>query len=92
MTRTLGDVDMHQYGCISEPEIARLQLQKRDAVILLATDGLWDTEGLTADAVLRIASRRRGRTAKRICQKLMRVVEGKGGPSDDCTIVCLTLR
>lgn len=92
MTRTLGDVDMHQYGCTSEPQTVTMKLKKDDAVIIIASDGLWDTDGITVDSVLRIATDRRKRTSQRICQQLMDAVEDAEGPLDDCTIACMTLK
>lgn len=83
---------MHQYGCTPEPQISRMRLQKHDAAIIIASDGLWDTNGITAEIVLSIAADKRGRTARRICQQLMVAVEEGDGPNDDCTIVCITLR
>lgn len=92
VTRTLGDIDMHQYGCISDPQIARMSLQKHDAVIIMASDGLWDTPGITEQLILQITGDKKGRTAKRICAQLMQAVEEARGPTDDCTITCIVLR
>ena len=91
MTRTLGDVDMHAYGCISEPEVLTLKRRRDDSAIIIATDGLWDSPGVSLQDVAHVAARRRGRSAKRVCERLLELVEKGGGPYDDCTIVCITL-
>lgn len=82
---------MHAYGCIGEPEIHTLKRRKDDSALILATDGLWDSPGVSVESVARITLRRRGRTARRVCDRLFDLVENSGGPQDDCTIVCVTL-
>eukprot|EP00002_Diphylleia_rotans_P008192 TRINITY_DN1792_c0_g1_i4.p1 TRINITY_DN1792_c0_g1~~TRINITY_DN1792_c0_g1_i4.p1 ORF type:complete len:409 (-),score=92.51 TRINITY_DN1792_c0_g1_i4:360-1586(-) len=42
VTRTLGDTVGHQLGVSCEPEIQRKILEKRDKVIVIASDGVWD--------------------------------------------------
>lgn len=42
VTRTLGDNDMVNSGCIPDPQIECLSLTKKDSVIVIASDGLWD--------------------------------------------------
>lgn len=85
---------MHQYGCISEPEVQCIRLCQEDSAIVLASDGLWDHEGMTEHDVWQAAAKRPGRTrtAKTVCQTLLEVAGRYGEPSDDCTVACLTLK
>lgn len=92
MTRTLGDIDMHRYGCVSEPQVHSFRLDKDDSAVILATDGLWDLNAVSSRDLVQMASRRRGRNARHLCEDLMDAVGNVGGPLDDCTVVCLTLR
>lgn len=92
LTRSMGDLDMHAFGCVPVPQIVTLELHRQHSVLVMASDGLWDSSGLSADMIVRIAGRRRGRSAKRICQQLMDAVVAADGPADDCTIVCLILK
>ena len=42
LTRSLGDADARASGVIAEPFVATRQLTPGDAVIVIASDGLWD--------------------------------------------------
>uniref|UniRef100_A0A7S3PHU9 PPM-type phosphatase domain-containing protein n=1 Tax=Aplanochytrium stocchinoi TaxID=215587 RepID=A0A7S3PHU9_9STRA len=43
ITRSFGDVEAHEYcGCISEPDVQVHRWTHRDALLVVATDGLWD--------------------------------------------------
>eukprot|EP00002_Diphylleia_rotans_P000363 TRINITY_DN10193_c0_g2_i1.p1 TRINITY_DN10193_c0_g2~~TRINITY_DN10193_c0_g2_i1.p1 ORF type:complete len:261 (-),score=41.54 TRINITY_DN10193_c0_g2_i1:362-1069(-) len=42
VTRTLGDAIGHKIGVSCEPEIRRKLLDKRDKVVVIASDGVWD--------------------------------------------------
>lgn len=90
VTRTLGDRDMHKNGCTSCPEIYSMRLLPTDTAIVLASDGLWDCEGVLVRDVL---------TAVSDCeydpvilnQSLLRLATATG-PSDDCTIGSLVFQ
>lgn len=87
VTRTLGDRDMHKNGCIAVPDIHVLRLDSNDICIILATDGLWDVEGLVVRDVLTAAQEH---DALVINQLLLNQAM-KSGPKDDCTIATMTL-
>lgn len=42
MSRSMGDNISKSIGVISEPEIIKVKLDKRDKFILLASDGVWE--------------------------------------------------
>lgn len=90
VSRTLGDLDMRVNGCISEPEVIKLELLDSDRAIVVATDGLWDVPGLTQSDILNTVAKRR-RHPKFITDELMGIAKSSG-PSDDCTISCMTFR
>lgn len=92
MTRTLGDRDMRKYGCISTPDITHLKLEETDLAVIVASDGFWDEQELTMQQVLDSVPRRIRHKPIELCHSLMNLVSILGGPTDDCTIVCLTLR
>lgn len=93
VTRTLGDADMVVNGCIAEPEIRSLRLEKRDIAIVIASDGLWDagTSGVCAGAVAGAVSGTH-RKAEMARDAILALVEKSGGNCDDCTIVVVSLR
>lgn len=41
ITRSLGDLDIRQYGIISEPHVVEMDVPSEDSMLILATDGLW---------------------------------------------------
>lgn len=81
---------MRQYGCIAEPDIRQFKLGKRDSAIVIASDGLWDIPSLDVGEVTKIAVQPAQRNAKGVCEKIMGLTEARGGPSDDCTVLCIT--
>lgn len=90
VTRTIGDRDMHKNGCISEPEIQVLELKPTDIAITLATDGLWDCDGLVVRDVLTAA--KDGDGDPTAINKLLLEHALPSGPSDDCTIATMVFR
>lgn len=90
VTRTLGDVDMKINGCLSTPDIATFAMNKNDRAIVIATDGLWDTDGVLLKDVMQSVSKSAS-TSKEACTFLGNLVQSKTrtGPTDDCTIACL---
>jgi serine/threonine protein phosphatase PrpC len=43
VTRAIGDKDFKSSGVISEPEIKSLKIDHQDELMILATDGLFNT-------------------------------------------------
>lgn len=92
VTRTIGDSDMLKNGCIPTPEVKRLPLRTGDMSVVIATDGLWDVEGLVIGDVLKATRETRSEgAAERLAQSLMDIAV-QTGPSDDCTICTMTFR
>lgn len=89
VTRTIGDIDMRKNGCISVPQIKTMPLLPSDRAIVLATDGLWDAEGvLLRDVFNALISSQN--SPQKFTEALMNTAS-KSGPSDDCTIAALIL-
>ena len=42
MSRSLGDLIVHNVGVIAEPEVLEHMLDNNDEFVILATDGVWD--------------------------------------------------
>lgn len=42
VSRSLGDIIAHSAGVSSQPEFTHTQLDKKDAFLILATDGVWE--------------------------------------------------
>ena len=57
VSRAFGDVHLKQYGVSATPELSAIGLSRRDAFVVLASDGLWDVvdEQQCAASVLRAA-------------------------------------
>ena len=89
MTRTLGDKDMVRNGCIAEPEIKMLRLTKRDRAVVVASDGFWDIPKISSKDVTNAVAKSGG-DPQSLSQNLMDKVKALRGPSDDCTIACMT--
>jgi len=81
---------MHQFGCISEPEVKEFALSEHDVAIVLASDGLWDAEGVVVGDVLKAATLSNRKEPRNLCEALLKKARSGGGPSDDCTIACMT--
>lgn len=91
VTRTLGDRDMQECGCISEPHIESFKLKKEDCAVLVGSDGFWDHEGIEVEEVAEMAAGRQGGTARELCWELLDMAHFYGATSDDCTIACLSI-
>lgn len=89
VTRTIGDTDMQKNGCISVPEVMSLALEPTDIAITLATDGLWDCDGLTVRDVLTDVKTGDGDPVE--INRLLLGHTLPAGPSDDCTVVTMVL-
>lgn len=83
---------MHQYGCISEPSIHRLQLSRDDIAVVIASDGLWDHRGMDIGEIVKVVAKGSGRTACAMCHRVLSVASRHGHTSDDCTVACMTFR
>ncbi|CAN8072628.1 unnamed protein product [Agarophyton chilense] len=86
VSRTIGDRDMGQYGCIPDPTFHSFQLQRRDYTFVIATDGLWDVPQLDGEQVVLSATRGLGVTPQQVCKRLQKKAKD---PSDDCTVACM---
>ena len=42
LTRALGDQALRKYGVIPEPDVCRIEVDKDDKFVLIASDGVWD--------------------------------------------------
>lgn len=87
ISRTIGDRDMHKNGCISVPEIETLPLEPTDIAIVIASDGLWDCEGLTVRNALEAV--KTGNFDPAMINRLLLNYALPSGPSDDCTIATM---
>jgi serine/threonine protein phosphatase PrpC len=90
MSRSLGDMQVHPY-LISIPEIATRQLDDKDRIIVLATDGVWDV--MENEEVGQLAT---GETPARACQEIVSVCARRWdtqmpGRRDDITSVVVDL-
>ena len=87
LTRALGDKELGPAGVIATPEITAVHTN--DALgFVLATDGLWDVLGPTADALVARALRRSvsdGLTATTLAEWLVALVVDRGG-RDNVTV------
>ena len=97
MTRSLGDFYAHRHGISCEPEIVRyvvnqLPADARSAVLVLASDGLWDF--LTTAEACKVM--RRGRSPQACADKLVEMAVNRSkakynGLKDDTTAVVIEL-
>lgn len=88
VTRTLGDGDMEKIGCISEPEIVKMELVRGQSIVV-GTDGLWDDTSVSMHKVMYTIRDHRGKP-KDVVDNLLALSTEKGRPFDDATIVCIT--
>jgi serine/threonine protein phosphatase PrpC len=87
VTRALGDVDMQKNGCISTPEVGAFPLQATDVAIIVASDGLWDAEGLVMEDVFAAAGKVKGNAV--LLNEVLSKLAERSGPVDDCTIASM---
>lgn len=92
ITRALGDLDLRKHGIIAEPSVSSYAITKRDAMLIIGSDGLWgDSLGdgdvapheFFADSIRKLS-----KTPRKALQKLFEML---GRPSDDATVVVLRL-
>lgn len=92
MSRALGDLNMHPY-VTSRPELCEKRLDKRDKVVILGSDGVWDH--VSSQEAVDIASRYTDATAAaRDITNTARqrwVRETQGALTDDITAVVMRL-
>jgi serine/threonine protein phosphatase PrpC len=70
MTRALGHKVLGAFGLTFEPQVRRLKLSKRDAVLVIASDGLW--EKLTDREVVNICRETEDKT--KVAESLLKAV------------------
>lgn len=91
VSRAFGDYYIKEFGLISEPEITKRSISKRDQFVILATDGLWDVIS-NEEAVDIVGSTERGEAAKRLVEYAACAWKHRGRRSavmDDISVVCL---
>lgn len=92
VTRSLGDLSMHPY-VTSQPEVCERELDARDKLLILGTDGIWDRIG--SQEAIDIAFRYKDpSTAARELTSVARQrwrSETSGQLSDDITAVVVNL-
>ena len=42
LSRSIGDIELKQYGLISNPNFFKIELTKNDKFVIMASDGVWD--------------------------------------------------
>lgn len=89
VTRTMGDRDMKEYGCISDPAVHSFKLRRRDCAIVVASDGLWDVPELDEEGAIFEAINGFGIVPRMVCNRLHKIASHQGSPTDDCTIACM---
>ncbi|KAA8496519.1 putative protein phosphatase 2C 2 [Porphyridium purpureum] len=90
VTRTMGDVDMRPNGVICEPEITKKKLTEDDKYIVVASDGLWDEDGMSLQYACNVTFKHARKGPLAVSKALLKAVSADG-PMDDCTIVTLSL-
>uniref|UniRef100_A0A7S1TMH0 PPM-type phosphatase domain-containing protein n=1 Tax=Erythrolobus australicus TaxID=1077150 RepID=A0A7S1TMH0_9RHOD len=91
VTRTMGDVDMRPNGVICDPEMKRLTLDdSNDRLLVVASDGLWDEDGMSFQFACSIAAKAARRDLAAVPKELLKSVQTEG-PADDCTICAIAL-
>ncbi len=88
VSRSLGDIIAHSAGVSSQPEFTHTQLDKKDAFLILATDGVW--EWTSSQEVVDIVAQ--DDDAESACERLTREAyarwERNGeGIADDTTAI-----
>eukprot|EP00184_Porphyridium_aerugineum_P003670 CAMPEP_0184695156 /NCGR_PEP_ID=MMETSP0313-20130426/2877_1 /TAXON_ID=2792 /ORGANISM="Porphyridium aerugineum, Strain SAG 1380-2" /LENGTH=282 /DNA_ID=CAMNT_0027153561 /DNA_START=661 /DNA_END=1509 /DNA_ORIENTATION=- len=90
VTRTMGDVDMRPNGVICTPDVKTLQLSEQDAYVVVASDGLWDEDGMSFQYACNVAAKVGKKGSQQVAKALLKAVSGDG-PMDDCTVVALSI-
>ena len=62
-SRAFGGKDLKMYGLSAEPDISHFQLSPDDKVILLGSDGLWDTLNAKVACEIALQARKQNRSA-----------------------------
>ena len=88
VSRSLGDIIAHSAGVSSQPEFTHTQLDKKDAFMILATDGVWEWTS-SQEAVDFVAQ---DNDAEAACERLAREAYARWerhgeGIADDTTAI-----
>lgn len=94
MARSIGDHNAKTIGVIAEPEVIDYTLQKDDALLIIASDGVW--EFLSSQDVCDIANEVENDNNNSICDRIVfKAAESwereEGDYRDDITAVVLSL-
>lgn len=92
ITRSLGDLDMRQYGIISEPSVKVAKVPQGDACLILGTDGLWgnvDEDEMPMHEWFGDAVAKYVKAPNTVIRRLFSMA---GKPSDDATAVVMRLK
>ncbi|KAG0532904.1 hypothetical protein BDA96_04G145700 [Sorghum bicolor] len=93
MARAFGDFCLKDFGLICVPEVTYRQISKKDELIILATDGVWDV--LTNQEVMDVVAScsERAAAARSIVDLANQAWRFKYPTSktDDCATICLFL-
>lgn len=87
ITRSLGDLDLREYGLISTPDIKESELFK-NKLIIIASDGIWDV--IDREAVIKLIKN----NTKRSIQELGKVIAKEAvdrGSMDNISVVVLKI-
>lgn len=88
LSRSLGDKDAHaSYGLTAEPTIEKMVLEEGD-VVMLASDGYWDTASNQETCELVTAALERNLSCKEMAQELAEIARARKS-KDDITVVCV---
>lgn len=74
---------------VPTPEVTSLDLWPEDVFLVLASDGLWDTEGVTNEWVVQTVLQGLTEKPLNIAKYLLERVHGVGRPGDDVTIAII---
>lgn len=94
VSRSLGDHVLKKVGVIAEPVVAQRDLDERDSVLILASDGLWEFVTSQEAVALAQSFRPNADTAGRALCKLAgrRWRRESGDYRDDISVICVFLR
>ena len=86
LTRSIGDMEMKNYGVIATPSVNRTVITEEDAYVVLASDGVWDVvnpEGLSIIG-------KKNESAEKSCNAIVKMAMD-GGTRDNVSCIVVKL-
>lgn len=90
-SRAFGGKDLKMFGLSASPEVSQLTLGPQDSLLLLGSDGLWDSLSPESACAIAVRARREGRSASRELSRWAVHEMPARGVRDNVTVIAVFL-